>query len=96
LKLLPCKIPKEAETLGLPIKTSVLQYLCPKLEDEERLSRKLIGKESKTTQCLWLDVKDVSSWKGPELERVSKVRLSLRGSELTLEPGRGLQMPFCL
>jgi hypothetical protein len=40
--------------------------------------------------------KDVSSWKGPELERVSKVRLLFRGSELTLESGRGLQMPFSL
>jgi len=26
-------------------------------------------------ESLWLDAKVVSSWKGPELERVSKVRL---------------------
>jgi hypothetical protein len=58
-----------------------------KPEDEERPSRKSNGKEAKSAQSLLLDVKDVSSWKGPELERVSKVRLLFRGSELTLEPG---------
>jgi hypothetical protein len=61
----------------LPIKMSVLyrHLFCPKLKDEERLSRKPNGKEPESAQSLLLDVKDVSSWKGPELERVSKVRL---------------------
>jgi hypothetical protein len=89
----------EAEISDLPIKTSVLclsNTFNFKPEDEERPSRKSNGKEGKSAQSLLLDVKDMSSWKGPELERVSKVRLLFRGSELTLESGRGLQMPFSL
>jgi len=38
LKLIPCKIPKEAEISDLPIKTSVINLsntFVPKLEDEE-------------------------------------------------------------
>jgi hypothetical protein len=58
-----------------------------KPEDEETPSRKSNGKEPGSAQSLFLDVKDMSSWKGPELERVSKVRLLFRGSELTLESG---------
>jgi len=66
LKLLPCQIPKEAEILDFPITTSVLclsNAFNSKLEDEERPSRKSN------------DAKDVSSWKGPELERAFQVRL---------------------
>jgi hypothetical protein len=60
------------------------------LEAKERqLVNYCQGRES-----LCLDTKVVSSWKGPELERVSKVRLLFRSSELTLEPGWGLQMPL--
>jgi len=64
LKLLPCKILKEAEISDLPITPSVIclsDAFNFKLEDEERLSRKPNN------------AKDVSSWKGPELQRVSKV-----------------------
>jgi len=48
LKLLPYKIPKEAEISDLPITPSVLclsDAFNSKLEDEERLSRKPNDKE---------------------------------------------------
>jgi hypothetical protein len=78
----------EAEILDLPIKTSVLCLSNAfNSKPEKTPSRKSNGKEPGSAQSLFLDVKDMSSWKGPELERVSKVRLLFRGSELTLESG---------
>jgi hypothetical protein len=47
-----------------------------KPEDEERPSRKSNGKEVKSAQSLLLDVKDVSSWKGPNLKESQRSRLA--------------------